>query len=191
MFPISFLVALFLQVGFGYSPLEAGSVTMWFTAGALLMRANVANIVRALGLRTMLVACSLLSALMSFGFIYFTADTPAYWIGAYGFVFGMLRNAQHQSVSALAYSDVPHDEISKSTTISTLVQRGGQSFGVAMAAGLLALFAGDQEIAAEDFQPVFIVLALITASAVLGFMRLRPEDGAEISGHRIKAKKDE
>ena len=191
VFPISFLVALFLQVGFGYSPLEAGSVTMWFTAGALLMRANVANIVRALGLRTMLVACSLLSALMSFGFIFFTAETPAYFISVYGFVFGMLRNAQHQSVSALAYSDVPRDEVSKSTTISTLIQRGGQSFGVAMAASLLAVFAGGDEIAAEDFQPVFIILALITASAVLGFMRLRPEDGAEISGHRIKAKKEE
>lgn len=188
VFPISFLVALFLQVGFGYTPLEAGSVIMWFTAGALLMRANVAIIVRLVGLKTMLVTCAVMTASMSYGFIFFTADTPAVWISAYGFVFGMLRNAQHQSVTALAYSDIPRDDVSKSTTISTLVQRGGQSFGVAMAASLLAFFADGQDIAAEDFEPVFIVMSLITVTAAIGFLQLKPNDGWEISGHRIKEK---
>ena len=137
--------------------------------GALLMRANVANIVRVVGLRNLLVACSLITASMSYGFVYFTAETSPYLISAYAFVFGMLRNAQHQSVSALAYSDVPREDVSKSTTIAALVQRGGQSFGVAMAASLLALFAGGEVIGVEAFTPVFIVLALITASAALGF----------------------
>jgi len=188
VFPISFLVALFLQVGFGYTAFEAGGVTMWFTAGALLMRANVANIVRAVGLRNLLVACSLITASMSYGFVYFTVDTSPYLISVYVFFFGMLRNAQHQSVSALAYSDIPREDVSKSTTISSLIQRGGQSFGVAMAASLLAVFAGGEVIGVEAFKPVFIIMALITASAMIGFMQLRPNDGWEISGHRIKSK---
>jgi EmrB/QacA subfamily drug resistance transporter len=188
VFPISFVVALFLQVGFGYSPLEAGSVTMWFTAGALVMRANVASIVRMVGLRTMLMACAGLTALMSYGFSFFTPETPAYLISAYGFVFGMLRNAQHQSVTALAYSGIPREDVSKSTTISSLVQRCGQSFGVALAASLLAFFASGEEIAAADFEPVFIILALITASACIGYTRLKPSDGEEVSGHRIRSK---
>jgi hypothetical protein len=189
VFPISFLVALFLQIGFGYTAFEAGAVTMWFTAGALLMRANVSNIVRAVGLRNLLVACSFITASMSCGFIYLTAETSPYFISVYVFVFGMLRNAQHQSVSALAYSDVPREEVSKSTTISSLVQRTGQSFGVAMAASLLAVFAGGEVIGVEAFKPVFIIMGLITAAAAIGFWQLRPNDGSEISRHRIKEKK--
>ena len=188
IFPISFLVALFLQIGFGYTAFEAGQVTMWFTAGALLMRANVATIVRFIGLRNLLVSCSAIAASMSYGFVYFTADTSPYFIGVYVFIFGMLRNAQHQSVSALAYSDVPRDDVSKSTTIAALVQRGGQSFGVAMAASLLAFFAGGEVIGVAAFKPVFIVMALIIAAAGLGFWQLRPNDGWEISGHRVKSK---
>ena len=188
VFPIAFLDALFLQVGFGYTAFEAGQVTMWFTAGALLMRANVANIVRVVGLRNLLVACSAIAASMSYGFVYFTAETSPYFISVYVFVFGMLRNAQHQSVSALAYSEIPRDEVSKSTTIAALVQRGGQSFGVAMAASLLAYFAGGEVIGVDAFKPVFIVLALITAAAGLGFWQLKPNDGWEISGHRVKSK---
>ena len=159
---------------------------MWFTAGALLMRANVSNIVRAVGLRNLLVACSFITASMSCGFIYLTAETSPYFISVYVFVFGMLRNAQHQSVS---YSDVPREEVSKSTTISSLVQRTGQSFGVAMAASLLAVFAGGEVIGVEAFKPVFIIMGLITAAAAIGFWQLRPNDGSEISRHRIKEKK--
>jgi EmrB/QacA subfamily drug resistance transporter len=188
VFPISFVVALYLQIGFGYTAFEAGQVTMWFTAGALLMRANVATIVRVMGLRNLLVSCSAIVTSMSYGFVYFSADTSPYIMSAYVFVFGMLRNAQHQSVSALAYSEIPRDEVSKSTTIAALVQRGGQSFGVAMAASLLAYFAGGEVIGVEAFKPVFIVLALITAAAGLGFWQLKPNDGWEISGHRVKSK---
>jgi len=188
VFPISFLVALLLQVGFGYSAFEAGQLTCWFTAGAFMMRANVTNIVRAVGLRNLLVVCSMTTATMSVGFTFFTPETSRIFIAAYLFLFGMLRNAQHQSVSALAYSEIPNEDVSKSTTIASLVQRGCQSFGVAMAASLLALFAGDAEIAADDFKPVFIVMALITATAMLGFMLLRPNDGWEISGHKVKPK---
>nr|TFG51175.1 MAG: DHA2 family efflux MFS transporter permease subunit [Hyphomicrobiales bacterium] len=188
VFPISFLVALLLQVGFGYSAFEAGQLTCWFTAGAFMMRANVANIVRAVGLRNLLVGCSMITATMSVGFIFFTPETSRIFIAAYLFVFGMLRNAQHQSVSALAYSDIPNEDVSKSTTIASLIQRGCQSFGVAMAASLLAVFAGGADIGVEAFKPVFIILALITASAMLGFLLLRPNDGWEISGHRINIK---
>jgi EmrB/QacA subfamily drug resistance transporter len=186
VFPISFLVALLLQLGFGYTAFEAGQLTCLFTIGALTMRANVTNIVRAIGLRTLLVGCSVLTASMSMGFIFFSAETSPILIGIYLFLFGMLRNAQHQSVSALAYSDIPKEDMSKSTTISALVQRGGQSLGVGIAASLLAVFAGTEPVGAEAFKPVFIVMGLITACSALGFMLLRPNDGWEISGHRLK-----
>ena len=191
VFPISFLVALLLQLGFGYTPFETGQLTCLFTVGALTMRANVTGIVRFLGLRTLLVGCSLITAAMSLGFIFFTPDTSPILIGVYLFFFGMLRNAQHQSVSALAYSDIPKEDMSKSTTISALVQRGGQSLGIGIAASLLAVFAGVEPIGLEAFKGVFIVMAAMTALASFGYMRLKPDDGWEVSGHRIKDSDDE
>ncbi len=191
VFPISFLVALLLQLGFGYTAFEAGQLTCLFTIGALTMRANVTNIVRAIGLRTLLVGCSLITASMSIGFVYFSAETSPIVIGIYLFLFGMLRNAQHQSVSALAYSDIPKEDMSKSTTISALVQRGGQSLGIGIAASLLAVFAGNEPIGTAAFAPVFVVMGLLTASSALGFMLLKPNDGWEISGHRVKPKDDD
>ena len=37
-----------------------------------------------------------------------------------------------------------------------------------------------------SFRPVFILLALITAATAYGFSRLKPEDGWQVSGHKIK-----
>ena len=71
---------------------------------------------------------------------------------------------------------------------SFAVKRERSRFGIAMAASLLAVFAGGEVIGVEAFKPVFIVMALITASAALGFWQLKPNDGWEISGHRIKPK---
>ena len=185
-FPISFLVALLLQLGFGLDPFQAGQLTFLFTVGAMTMRANVARIVRWVGLRRLLVTCSLLSALMVAGFVFFTSDTPHILIGAYLFCFGVLRNAQHQSISALAYAEIPDEHMSKGTSISSLAQRLFQSLGVAVAATLLAQFAGNDTISAADFRPVFLILAAATALTALGFVRLKPEDGWQISGHKSR-----
>jgi hypothetical protein len=57
-----------------------------------------------------------------------------------------------------------------------------------MAASLLAVFAGGEVIGVAAFKPVFVVMALITASVAIGFWQLKPNDGWEISGHRVKPK---
>ena len=183
-FPISFLVALLLQLGFGLDPFQAGQLTFLFTVGAMTMRANVAHIVRRVGLRRLLMTASSLSALMTVGFVFFTCETPHYVIGAYLFCFGVLRNAQQQSVGALSYAEIPDEHMSKGTSIAALAQRLFQSLGVAISATLLAVFAGNHAIVAEDFHPVFLILAAVTAMTALGFSRLKPEDGWQISGHR-------
>lgn len=184
MFPIAFLVALLLQLGFGLNPLQAGQLTFLFTVGAMTMRANVAHIVRRVGLRRLLMTASALSGLMMIGFIFFTPDTPHVLIGAYLFCFGVLRNAQQQSTGALSYAEIPDEHMSKGTSIAALTQKLFQSLGVGIAATLLSVFAGSHAIGVADFRPVFLILAAVTFLTTLGFARLKPEDGWQISGHR-------
>ncbi len=186
-FPVSFLVALLLQVGFGLGPFETGVLFAFFTIGAVTMRANITNLARLFGLRRLLVTCSLITSAVTAGFVFFTPETPHWFIAVYLFGFGVLRNAQHQSVYALSYAEISTEDMSKSTTITALMQRGAQSMGVGLAASLLAVFSGAAgPMGPEPFRPVFLALAAITAITAFGFARLKPEDGWEVSGYRPK-----
>jgi hypothetical protein len=58
---------------------------------------------------------------------------------------------------------------------------------VGISATLLAFLAGTGAISLMDFKIVFIVIALIMASSAIGFRRLKPEDGWQVSGYRSAA----
>jgi len=186
IYPMTFLVALLLQLGFGLDPFETGLITFLFTLGALTMRTNVVHLVRWVGIRRLLLTGSIISTLMIIGFSLFTPETPHALLGIYFFCFGMMRNAQNQSIAALTYAEIPDEHMSKGTTIAALIQRGFQSLGVGLVATLLAAVVGDRTAEVSDFLPVFLILSLLPALTALGFARLRPNDGWQISGHRPK-----
>ena len=47
----------------------------------------------------------------------------------------------------------------------------------------LALSAGPTTLTIEDFRLAFLLIALLPLASALGFLRLSPLDGAEVSGH--------
>ncbi|HXI99632.1 MAG TPA: DHA2 family efflux MFS transporter permease subunit [Micropepsaceae bacterium] len=184
---VPFLLPLLLQVGFGLNPFQSGLLTFLNTAGAMSMRAWVRHLVRRFGFRAVFVSgVFLISGLMS-GFAWFEPTTPRVLIAAYLFIFGVLRSAQMIGMSALAYSDITDDNMSKATSIFALAQRLSQSLGVGISATLLALLAGTGRISLFDFKIVFIAIALLMASSAIGFRRLKPEDGWQVSGYRSAA----
>jgi len=181
---VPFLLPLLLQVGFGLNPFQSGLITFLNTAGAMSMRAWVVHLVRRFGFRQVFVAgVGLLSALMA-GFALFDSTTPHILIAAYLFCFGVLRSAQMIGMSALAYSDVPSEEMSKATSIFALFQRLSQSLGVGISASLLSFIAADGPITVPDFKIVFVLIALLMAFSAIGFRRLKPGDGWQVSGYR-------
>jgi hypothetical protein len=129
----------------------------------------------------------LLSGLMA-GFALFGPTTPHVLIAAYLFVFGVLRSAQMIGMSALAYSDVSDENMSKATSIFALAQRLSQSLGVGISATLLTLLSAGGTVTLADFKIVFLAIAFLMASSALGFRRLKPEDGWQVSGYRKGAR---
>jgi hypothetical protein len=87
-------------------------------------------------------------------------------------------------MGALAYSDVPPEDMSKATSIFALAQRLAQSLGVGISATLLVVLSGSGPLTVNDFRIVFIAIALLMASSALGFRRLKPDDGWQVSGYR-------
>jgi MFS family permease len=184
---VPFLLPLLLQVGFGLNPFQSGLITFLNTAGAMSMRAGVAHLVRRFGFRRVFLAGVALNSTLMAGFALFTVATPHVLIAAYLFCFGVLRSAQMIGMGALAYSDVPPEEMSKATSIFALGQRLSQSLGVGVSASLLSLIAGPNPITVGDFRLVFVAIALLMASSAIGFRRLKPEDGWQVSGYKSDA----
>jgi hypothetical protein len=58
-----------------------------------------------------------------------------------------------------------------------------RGFGVAIGAALLALVAGAEHVTTGDFRIVFLLIAMIPLASTIGFLRLGPADGAEVSGY--------
>jgi len=182
-----FLLPLMFQLGFGLSPIQSGSLTFVSTLGAMIMRPTGRVLLRTFGFRRILIGNLFLASATIAGLALFRADTPHWFVLGYLLVFGFLRSTQYLCINTLSYAEVPPGLVSRATSIGGIAQQLSQSFGVAIAASLLAQVVGhDRPITAADFPPVFVIIAVIALSALVGFVRLRPTDGQEVSGFRPK-----
>jgi EmrB/QacA subfamily drug resistance transporter len=180
-----FLLPLMLQVGFGMSPIASGSLTFVGSLGALAVRSVSTRVLRAHGFDRVLLASAIAGAALLAGFALIEPSTPPWIIAAYIFVFGLVRSTQFMSSNTLAYADMPRGDLSRATSLGGVLQQLTVSFGVSLAAMLLGMVsAGGETLTPARFHEVFLLMALLPLLAIPGFLRLRPEDGVEVSGHR-------
>jgi EmrB/QacA subfamily drug resistance transporter len=178
-----FMLPLLFQVGFGYSPMQAGSLTFSSTLGAMLVRAGSKSLLHWLGFRRALICGALGAAVVTALFSLLTAETPVWLIVACVLVSGCVRSIQYLALNTVSFADVPSPLLSRSTSVSGVFQQLARGFGVALGAALLALVAVGDHVTAENFRIVFLLIALIPLASVLGFLQLSEDDGAEVSGH--------
>ena len=187
---IPFLLPLMLQVGFGLDALQSGLITFAAAAGALFVKTVGPRILRRYGFRAVMVTNAVLaSAFLAVNGL-FTAQTPHALIVGLLFLGGCLRSMQFTCINAIAYADLEAREMSAGTSLASVAQQISLSLGVTLGALALegaAAWHGRAAIAAEDFGPAFLAVALISGTSVLAFRRLSPDAGAEVSGRRVAA----
>ena len=181
---LPFLLPLMLQVGFGMTPFQSGLITFATALGAISMKMATTTILRRLGFRNVLVFNTIISAAFLAACAAFTTYTPVLIMIVVLLVGGFFRSLQFTSINTLAYAEVDPARVSKATALVTVGQQLSISAGVAI--GALAVettvaLRGHATIEAADFQPAFIAVALVSACAVLIFMRLSPDAGAELA----------
>jgi Na+/melibiose symporter-like transporter len=182
---VPFLLPLMLQVGFGMSPAVSGSLTFCSSFGALLIRPISSRLLRALGFDRVLFWGSALCSASVAGFALLQPDTSRWLIAGYVAVFGLVRSIQFMTSNTLSYADTPAEKLSRATSLGGVLQQLTVSFGVSLSAMLLGLITWPSHVLTPArFHEVFLLMAIIPLLALPGFMRLRPEDGGEISGHR-------
>lgn len=184
-----FLLALYLQVGFGLTAYQSGKLVLWVFAGNLTMKTMTTAMLRRFGFRRTLLVNGLL-ATASIGSIALLApDTPYPLVAALLFAGGLFRSMQFTALNTLGFADVPQEQMSAATTLSSTI--GGLTFGAGVAFGAFALQIGRWLHATKspnpslaDFHLAFALVALMALASLWDSLKLPPDAGQEVSGHR-------
>ncbi|HEV2673918.1 MAG TPA: MFS transporter [Aliidongia sp.] len=190
---IPFLVPLMLQVAFGMSAFSSGLLTFAAAAGSMTMKMSGGPILKRFGFRTVLLVNGAISALFMMVCALFTPATPAVSIFVLLLAGGFFRSLEFTSLNTLAFADVAKPKMSAATSLSSMVQQVSLGTGVALGAVLLHVrlawrAAPHGPLETGDFQFAFVVIGLISLVAVTLFLRLAPDAGWEVSGHRPRGR---
>jgi EmrB/QacA subfamily drug resistance transporter len=184
-----FLLPLMFQVAFGLTALQAGLFVLAYFAGNLLMKTVTTPILRRLGFRSVLIVNGILAgvSILACGFLRIGTPLAVVVTVLVLLAAGLTRSMQFTSLSTLAFADIEPHQRTSSSTLSSMMQQISMGLGVALAAFLLTVSQnarGAHHLALPDFQLAFIVVCAISIGASALFLRLRPDAGAEVSGHR-------
>jgi EmrB/QacA subfamily drug resistance transporter len=184
---LPFLLPLLLQVGFGLTPFQSGSLTFVTAAGAMAMKFSASTIIGRWGFRRVLIVNGVISTLFLASYGLFTAQTPHWLLLVALLAGGFFRSLEFTALNAIGYADVEQARMSRATSFASVAQQMSGAVGVAVAAASIETirFAlGDAQLVSRDMTLSFAVVALITLSSVAIFARLKPDAGAEVSGQR-------
>ncbi|MDO9434845.1 MFS transporter [Hydrogenophaga sp.] len=180
-----FLLPLLMQVGFGLSPLQSGFMTFAGAIGSLSSRTTLPWMLRRFGFRAVLIAGTVGSSLCYAGYGLFTASTPHAAMFGVMLLGGLFNACAMVALNTLGYSDIPRDKASHATTAATMVNQLSVTFGVVVGSSLLALASRVRggpgaPLLAIDFAWVFFAIGAFTVLCVLGFRKLKADDGAQM-----------
>jgi len=180
-----FLMPLLLQVALGWTPLQAGSVTLAGGLGVFVSRPFAAPMLRRWGFRATLLALVALTAVLTAAPGFFRADTPVWLIMAFLGMAGFMRSSQFIATNTIAYADVPQTEIAQASTLSVVSQQVGLAMGVSFGGMMLHLARGSGGALTPDrFTLPYLAIGATTLLSALVYYRLDRNAGAAISGAR-------
>jgi predicted MFS family arabinose efflux permease len=154
------------------------------------MKITARPILRRWGFRKVMVGNALISGAFLLSYAAFRPGIPSAAILVLLLIGGFFRSLQFTSTNTLAFADVPPTRISRATSLTSTAQQLSISMGVALGATLLhltLLWRGTSDLAADDFWPAFVVVALLSSASVFIYARLAPDAGAEVSGRALVA----
>jgi hypothetical protein len=190
-----FLLPLFLQLGFGLTPLQSGMLTFASAVGAVAMKATAAPIIRQFGFKRVLVSNAVISSCFIAAVALFTAGTPHIVVLAVLLVGGFFKSLEFTSINSIAYADIDTRAMSRATSFASVAQQLALSSGVAVGALVLEferMGRADTTVVAGDFTLAFMLVAVIAASSVFIFAMLPKEAGASLSArsHQVAVREE-
>lgn len=183
---VPFLLPLMLQLGFGFTPFQSGSITCASALGAVMMKFLAARSLKRWGYRQLLVFNGVFSSVMMAASGLFTPNTPFIVMVMVLLFGGLLRSLQFTSLNSIAYADVSTQEVGPANGLYTVAQQLSLALGVAVAALTLEaaqFLRGAEMLGRSDFAVAFFVVAFVGLISTIFFARLPQDAGANLSGH--------
>jgi EmrB/QacA subfamily drug resistance transporter len=177
------LLPLLLQIGLGWTPLQAGLVMMGQALGTLAAKAVATNMLERFSFRTMLIASSLTAACINVVPATFDVATPM-WLAFLLMVgTGVARSSQFTMNNTVSFADLRSHQLAGASTMQSVVQQVGHALGISIGGLLLASQATHGEaLRVADFTVPFIVVGLLAASASIFYAQLHANTGAHMRG---------
>ncbi|WP_425285221.1 MFS transporter [Devosia insulae] len=183
-----FLMPLMLQLTFGLTPFESGLTTFIAAIGAILSKFGAEKLYAAFGFPRTLMVTALLGCTFLAVNGFFTPAVP-HWLLMGSLLFGGLtRSFFFTGVNALVFADVDEAHASQATAINAVSQQLSVAAGVAVAGGALEIASNlhGGELVLADFHIAWFVVAAVAICSAIPFMRLPPDAGSDVSGHKAK-----
>jgi len=183
-----FLLPLLLQIGFGLTPFESGSLTFATAAGALMMKFTAPTALRWFGFRQTLIVNGLISGVFLGACALFTPSTPHWLLLLILLAGGFFRSLVFTALNAISYADIDSPRMSRATSFASVSQQMSGAVGIAVAAICVEMIQfgyGDPGLMARDLSLAFVLVAIVSSLSVFVFARLKPDAGAAVSGRMV------
>ncbi len=180
-----FLMPLLIQIGLGWSPLQAGLLTTSMAVGALISRPLATALMRRFGFRTILVSTAILLSALTAAPGLFRAATPVWAMVGVLALGGFMRATQFTASNALSFVDLNQREVTPASTLSAVVLQLSISLGITVGGLVLQLarIGSGGHIAPGQFTLPFMVVGGLSILAAPFYLRLPKDVGQDITGH--------
>ena len=180
-----FLFPLMLQLAFGLSPFQSGSITFATAVGSFAAKFVSEPILRWLGFRVALVIATLITVIGVVEMGLYTPQTPLALMLPLLIITGFFQSIFWTATNAFTFADIDDKDAGQATAISQVTIQLSLAFGVALGGGTLELVrrthGGDPTL--MDFHIAFYVIAAVAVISTAMFLFLPKNAGAHLTGH--------
>ena len=186
---IPFLMPLMLQLGFGLTPFQSGSITFVGAIGAFSTKFLARRVFRIAGFRTVLLAGVAAASVLTAVNGLFYSTTPWIVIMVPLMLSGFCRSFFFTGTNALTFSEIDAADTSQATSIAAVAQQISKALGVAFGGSVLEISSAlkGAPLDVSDFHLAFYAVACLSALTLIPFSRLPTDAGEEMSGHHAAA----
>ena len=181
-----FLMPLLLQIAMGWTPLQAGSLTISMAIGALISRPLATRMMRLFGFRGVLVSTAALVGLFTLVPGFFRTGTPVWLMFGLLAMGGFVRATQFTASNVLAFAELDQSRVTAASTLQVVILQLSISMGItvgSLALQLVRLGSGGR-LTASEFTWPFCFVGVLSLLAVPVYARLPRETGADMAGRR-------
>ena len=183
---VPFLLPSMLQLGFGFTAFQSGSITCASAFGAAMMKLFAAKSLKRWGYRQLLIFNGIAASFMMAVNGLFYPSMPFVLMIAILLIAGLLRSMQFTSLNSIAYAEVTSEDVGRANGLYTVAQQLSMALGVAVAALTLEasqFMRGGERLMSADFAVAFFVVAAVGLVSTVFYMRLPASAGDNLSGH--------